>query len=112
MTDFRHIVILTGAGLSAESGLATFRDKDGIWAKYDYRDVATPEGFRANPQFVHYFYNQRRQGLKGVAPNAAHAALSRLEHEHSGAVTVITQNIDHLHEAAGSRNPIICTGSS
>ncbi|MGZ5914261.1 MAG: NAD-dependent deacylase [Hyphomicrobium sp.] len=106
MTDFRHIVILTGAGLSAESGLATFRDKDGIWAKYDYRQVATPEGFRANPQLVHDFYNQRRQGLKGVAPNAAHFALARLEREHKGSVTVITQNIDPLHEAAGSRNPI------
>ena len=68
MTDFRHIVILTGAGLSAESGLATFRDKDGIWAKYDYREVATPEGFRANPQLVHDFYNQRRRGLAGVTP--------------------------------------------
>ena len=106
MADFRHIVILTGAGLSAESGLATFRDKDGIWAKYDYRDVATPEGFRANPQLVHDFYNQRRRGLQGVAPNAAHLALARLEREHEGSVTVITQNIDPLHEAAGSRKLI------
>ena len=106
MADFRHIVILTGAGLSAESGLATFRDKDGIWAKYDYREVATPEGFRANPQLVHEFYNQRRRGLKSVAPNAAHAALARLEREHEGSITVITQNIDPLHEAAGSRNLI------
>jgi NAD-dependent deacetylase len=106
MTDFRHIVILTGAGLSAESGLATFRDKDGIWAKYDYREVATPEGFRANPQLVHDFYNQRRRGLKDVAPNAAHFALARLESEHKGSVTVITQNIDPLHEAAGTGNLI------
>jgi NAD-dependent deacetylase len=106
MADFRHIVILTGAGLSAESGLATFRDKDGIWAKHDYREVATPEGFRANPQLVHDFYNQRRRGLKGVAPNAAHVALARLEREHNGTVTVVTQNIDPLHEAAGSRNLI------
>jgi NAD-dependent protein deacetylase/lipoamidase len=106
MADFRHIVILTGAGLSAESGLATFRDKDGIWAKYDYRDVATPEGFRANPQLVHDFYNQRRRGLQGVAPNAAHLALARLEREHEGSVTVITQNIDPPHEAAGSRKLI------
>src|SRR4029078_2159487 len=98
MAPYRNIVVLTGAVLSAESGLATFRDKDGIWAKYDYRQVATPEGFRANPQLVHDFYNQRRQGLKIVAPNAAHAALARLEHEHSGTVTVITQNIDPLHE--------------
>jgi NAD-dependent deacetylase len=106
MTDFRHIVILTGAGLSAESGLATFRDKDGIWAKYDYREVATPEGFRSSPQLVHDFYNQRRRGLKDVAPNAAHFAVARLESEHKGSVTVITQNIDPLHEAAGSRNLI------
>ena len=106
MTDFLNIVILTGAGLPAESGLATFGDKDGIWAKYDYREVATPEGFRANPQLVHDFYNQRRRRLKEVAPNAAHAALARLEREHKGSVTVITQSIDPLHEAAGSRNLI------
>ena len=106
MADFRNIVILTGAGLSAESGLATFRDKDGIWAKYDYREVATPEGFRANPRLVHEFYNQRRRGLKGVAPNAAHLALARLEREHKGTVSVVTQNIDPLHEAAGTRNLI------
>lgn len=106
MADFRNIVILTGARLSAESGLATFRDKDGIWAKYDYREVATPEGFRANPRLVHEFYNQRRRGLKGVAPNAAHLALARLEREHKGTVSVVTQNIDPLHEAAGTRNLI------
>jgi len=106
MPEFQNIVILTGAGLSAESGLATFRDKDGIWAKHDYREVATPEGFRANPQLVHDFYNQRRRGLQGAVPNAAHFALARLEGEHKGSVTIITQNIDHLHEAAGSRNLI------
>jgi NAD-dependent deacetylase len=106
MTNFQHIVILTGAGLSAESGLATFRDKDGIWAKHDYREVATPEGFKRNPHLVLDFYNQRRHGLKGVTPNAAHLALARLEREHRGKVVIITQNIDHLHEAAGSRNLI------
>jgi NAD-dependent deacetylase len=106
MAEFRHIVILTGSGLSAESGIATFRDRDGIWAKYDFNEVATPEGFRANPQLVHDFYNQRRRGLLGAAPNAAHFALARLEREHKGSVTVITQNIDHLHEAAGSRDLI------
>src|SRR4029078_7902442 len=74
--------------------------------KHDYREVATPEGFRANPQLVHDFYNQRRRGLKDVAPNAAHVALARLEREHNGTVTVVTQNIDPLHEAAGSRNLI------
>jgi NAD-dependent deacetylase len=106
MADFQHIVILTGAGLSAESGLATFRDKDGIWAKYDYRDVATPQGFARNPLLVHDFYNQRRRALKGISPNAAHVALARLEQEHKGEVTIITQNIDPLHEAAGSKNLI------
>jgi NAD-dependent deacetylase len=106
MADFKHIVILTGAGLSAESGLATFRDKDGIWSKYDYRDVATPEGFKRNPLLVHDFYNQRRRAHEGVRPNAAHLALARLEHEYQGEVVVVTQNIDALHEAAGSKNLI------
>jgi NAD-dependent protein deacetylase/lipoamidase len=106
MPDFQRIVILTGAGLSAESGLATFRDQDGIWAKYDYRDVATPEAFRRNPHLVHDFYNQRRRGHANVKPNAAHYALAKLEREHAGTVTVVTQNIDALHEAAGSTNLI------
>lgn len=104
--SFRNIVILTGAGLSAESGLATFRDKDGIWAKYDYREVATPQGFARNPKLVHEFYNMRRREHAKVAPNAAHDALARLEREHDGRVTIITQNIDALHEAAGSRSLI------
>lgn len=106
MARFSNIVVLTGAGLSAESGLSTFRDKNGIWAKYDYRDVATPEGFRANPQLVHDFYNSRRRAHAGVKPNAAHLALARLEREHAGSVTIVTQNIDALHEAAGLRNLI------
>ena len=106
MTDFQHIVILTGAGLSAESGLSTFRDRDGIWARYDYREVATPEGFARNPLLVHDFYNQRRRAVAGVKPNAAHLALARLEREHKGQVTIVTQNIDPLHEAAGSRSLI------
>jgi NAD-dependent deacetylase len=106
MADYQHIVVLTGAGLSAESGLSTFRDKDGIWSKFDYREVATPEGFRHNPLLVHDFYNQRRRALKGVKPNAAHLALARLEREHKGCVTIVTQNIDPLHEAAGSENLI------
>lgn len=106
MPKHKHIVVLTGAGLSAESGLATFRDKNGIWARYDYREVATPEAFAANPALVHEFYNQRRRALAGVAPNAAHRALARLEQEHPAEVLIVTQNIDHLHEAAGSRNLI------
>ncbi len=110
MAKGQRIVILTGAGLSAESGLATFRDAGGIWAKYDYREVATPQGFLRNPALVHEFYNMRRRDLLGCAPNAAHAALARLEHEHAarngGEVLIVTQNIDNLHEAAGSRNLI------
>lgn len=106
MAAYERIVILTGAGLSAESGLATFRDKDGIWSKYELNEVATPEGFARNPVRVHEFYNQRRRSLSDVAPNAAHIALARLEHEHRGHVTIVTQNIDALHEAAGSRRLI------
>lgn len=106
MPVYRNIVILTGAGLSAESGVATFRDKSGIWAKYDYRDVATPEGFAKNPVLVHEFYNMRRRAHAGVKPNAAHEALARLERDYRGNVTVVTQNVDALHEQAGSKNLI------
>ncbi len=106
MRRYGQIVILTGAGLSAESGLATFRDKDGIWARYDYREVATPEGYERNPALVLDFYNQRRRQSAEVEPNAAHFALARLEDEHPGDVLIVTQNIDPLHEAAGSRNLI------
>jgi len=106
MPAYTNIVVLTGAGLSAESGVSTFRDKDGIWSKFDLREVATPEGFRANPERVHDFYNQRRRAHASVVPNAAHIALANLEREHTGAVTIVTQNIDTLHEAAGSRNLI------
>lgn len=100
---FSSIVALTGAGLSAESGVSTFRDPNGIWAKFDYRDVATFEGFARNPQMVHDFYNMRRNAHHGIKPNAAHYALARLEAEHRG-VTIVTQNIDALHEAAGSKS--------
>lgn len=101
--QFSKIVILTGAGISAESGVATFRDRDGIWSKYDYRDVATPEGFARNPGQVLEFYNMRRKLHAGIEPNAAHYALARLEVEHPGDVVLITQNVDPLHEAAGSK---------
>ncbi|MFQ5622828.1 MAG: NAD-dependent deacylase [Paracoccaceae bacterium] len=100
----RNIVILTGAGVSAESGLGTFRDAGGIWTKYDFRDVATPEGFARSPALVHEFYNARRANCRKAAPNAAHAALARLERNFGGEVLVITQNVDDLHERAGSRN--------
>ena len=106
MTPFNRIVILTGAGLSAESGLGTFRDKDGLWTKYDLSKVATPEGFARDPVLVHEFYNMRRRGLLKAQPNAAHHALARLEREHPGAVTIVTQNIDNLHEVAGSKRLI------
>ncbi|MFO1153632.1 MAG: Sir2 family NAD+-dependent deacetylase [Rhodospirillales bacterium] len=104
--DAGGIVVLTGAGISKESGLDTFRCTDGIWAKVNLEDVATPEGFRRNPPLVHEFYNQRRCRLNDpvIQPNLAHAALARLEEEWPGDVFVVTQNIDDLHERAGSRN--------
>jgi NAD-dependent deacetylase len=103
-TREKHIVVLTGSGISAESGIATFRDKNGIWAKYDVEEVATPTAFARNPARVHEFYNMRRKALAGVRPNAAHLALARLEREYDGRVEIITQNVDPLHELAGSRN--------
>lgn len=106
MATFRRIVILTGAGLSAESGLGTFRDKDGLWRKYDLNEVATPQGFRRNPQLVLEFYNMRRAKALAAEPNAAHRALARLERDYPGEVLTVTQNVDGLHEAAGSRNVI------
>jgi NAD-dependent deacetylase len=98
------IVILTGAGISAESGLGTFRDEGGLWAQHAIEDVATPEGFARNPQLVHDFYNARRAQAADAKPNAAHNALARLEAEHPGEVLIITQNVDALHEAGGSKN--------
>jgi len=100
------IVILTGAGISAESGVATFRDPDGVWAKFDLEEVATPQGFARNPAKVQDFYNMRRRQMGSVQPNAAHEALARLERDLPGEVLVVTQNIDDLHERAGSRQLI------
>ncbi|MBO6782646.1 MAG: NAD-dependent deacylase [Alphaproteobacteria bacterium] len=102
------IVILTGAGISKESGLHTFRDPDGIWAKHRIEDVATPEAFARDPEKVLGFYNVRRSQMteSGVEPNAAHAALGELEAFWPGGVTVVTQNIDDLHERGGSKNLI------
>lgn len=108
---YRSIVILTGAGISAESGLGTFRDKDGLWTRVDLSEVATPEGYARNPMKVHDFYNQRRaDGLKAKA-NAAHAALAELEARSDGQVLIVTQNVDGLHEQAGSRNLIHMHGA-
>ncbi len=98
-----NIVILTGAGISAESGLGTFRDSSGLWTEYDLNDVATPEGFARNPELMHEFYNMRRRNCRIAEPNAAHTALARLEHEYSGDVLLVTQNIDDMHERAGSQ---------
>jgi NAD-dependent deacetylase len=98
------IVVLTGAGISAESGLATFRDSGGLWENHRVEDVATPEAFQRNPALVHAFYNQRRAQLRQAQPNAAHAALARLEAQWPGEVLVVTQNVDDLHQRAGSRN--------
>ena len=100
----QKIVILTGAGISAESGLSTFRDAGGIWEEYAVEDVATPEAFERDPALVHHFYNLRRANLAYVAPNAAHLALARLEADYPGEVLIITQNVDDLHDRAGSQN--------
>jgi len=98
------IAVLSGAGISAESGLKTFRDSNGLWEGHDVMEVATPEGFARNPELVLEFYNQRRRQLLEVIPNAAHLALAELEAHYD--VTVITQNVDDLHERAGSTNVV------
>ena len=98
----QNIVILTGAGLSTESGLGTFRDQHGLWTKYDLNDVATPEGFARNPALVHDFYNARRANCLGASPNAAHAALARLQRAAPDRVCLVTQNVDDLLERAGA----------
>lgn len=98
------IAVLTGAGVSAESGIKTFRDSDGLWEGHDVMEVASPEGFERNPAAVLEFYNQRRRQLLTVTPNAAHIALAELEKHHQ--VTIITQNVDDLHERAGSTDVI------
>lgn len=103
---YEHIVILTGSGISAESGLSTFRDADGIWSRYSIDDVATPSAFRRNPALVHDFYNQRRRAAREAQPNEAHKALALLEQDHHGNVWIVTQNVDDLHERAGSQNLI------
>ncbi|MEM1065410.1 MAG: NAD-dependent deacylase [Pseudomonadota bacterium] len=97
------IIVLTGAGISAESGLGTFRDVGGIWSQYDLAEVATPEGFAKDPALVNAFYNARRANCLGAEPNAAHRALAALEAARPGGVTIVTQNIDDLHERGGSQ---------
>lgn len=100
----KHIVVLTGAGISAESGIKTFRDADGLWEGHDVMEVATPQGFAANPELVLDFYNQRRKQLLEVKPNQAHFDLAKLENEFK--ITIVTQNVDDLHERAGSTNVV------
>jgi NAD-dependent deacetylase len=100
------VVVLTGAGISAESGVPTFRDKDGLWEGHRFEDVACPEAFQRNPGLVHKFYNLRRAALATVAPNSAHLALARLQRLYKGDFTLVTQNVDDLHERAGSTDVI------
>lgn len=105
------IVVLTGAGISRESGLATFRDADGIWASVRIEDVATPQAFARDPKRVHAFYNSRRAQLPGVQPNDAHHALVRLEQAWPAGFTLVTQNVDDLHARAGTRNLVAMHGA-
>lgn len=103
MSKAKHIVVLTGAGISAESGIRTFRAADGLWENHRIEDVATPEAFIRDPQLVHRFYNLRRRHLlSGIEPNAAHKALAELGRRQDGHFTLITQNIDDLHQRSGS----------
>lgn len=106
--DTGNIVVLTGAGISAESGLKTFRDNNGLWENHRVEEVATPEAFAANPELVYRFYNVRRQQLLSdeVQPNAAHFALAELEQALGSRLTIVTQNVDNLHERAGNKNVI------
>ncbi|MBD8679236.1 NAD-dependent deacylase [Sphingomonas sp. CFBP 13720] len=103
MTDPRNIVILTGAGISAESGIATFRGPGGLWEGHRVEDVCTPQALRADPDLVHRFYDLRRAALTRVEPNAAHHALVRLDRDWAGDLLLVTQNVDDLHDRAGSR---------
>ncbi len=105
------IVILTGAGISAESGLSTFRDEGGIWSQHRLEDVATPEGFARDPALVQGFYNARRVNAATARPNAAHLALARLQQEWPGQVVIVTQNVDSLHEAGGASDVIHMHGT-
>ena len=103
MREIHNIVILTGAGISAESGLATFRGPEGLWEGHRVEDVATPEAFARDPVLVHRFYDARRENLARVEPNAAHRALARLDAGWPGGLLIVTQNVDDLHERAGAK---------
>jgi NAD-dependent deacetylase len=102
MSEIRNIVVLTGAGISAESGLRTFRADDGLWEDHRVEDVASPEGFRRDPALVQRFYDLRRENVRAAEPNPAHLALGRLDAEWRGELLIVTQNIDDLHERGGA----------
>lgn len=106
MSQYQSIVVLTGAGVSAESGIKTFRDSDGLWENHRIEDVCTPEAFVRNPALVQQFYNARRRQLVEAQPNPAHLELAEFERQFQGSFTLVTQNVDDLHERAGSRNLI------
>ena len=106
MKDIRNIVILTGAGISAESGVGTFRGNGGLWENHRVEDVTTPEAFARDPNLVHRFYDARRAFVQSVEPNAAHFALAALDAHWAGELTIITQNVDDLHERAGAKRLI------
>jgi NAD-dependent deacetylase len=102
--NYKKIVVLTGAGISQESGIKTFRDQNGLWEDHKIEDVASPEGFNRNPQLVYEFYNLRRKQLEEVGPNLAHIALAKFESSYPDNFCLITQNVDDLHERAGTNN--------
>ena len=112
MTGIRNIVVLTGAGISAESGLRTFRAEDGLWEDHRVEDVATPQAFRRDPDLVQRFYDARRAGVQAARPNAAHRALARLDAEWKGGLLIVTQNIDDLHEHAGAHRVLHMHGEA
>lgn len=102
--NYHNILVLTGAGISAESGLATFRGSNGLWNGHKVEDVATIDAFERNPEYVHRFYNELKPAISEAKPNPAHLALAKLEKEYTGRVDIITQNVDTLHEKAGNNN--------
>lgn len=104
MSKYQNIVILTGAGISAESGLATFRASNGLWNNHPVEDVATIEAFERNPAYVHEFYNELKKELVKAKPNPAHLAITKLQNEYPAQISVVTQNVDTLHEKAGNKN--------
>ena len=111
MSEIRNIVVLTGAGVSAESGIDTFRSAGGLWERHRVEDVATPEGFARNPDLVLRFYDMRRAAIQEREPNAAHHALARLDTEWDGDLLIVTQNVDDLHERAGAKRVLHMHGT-